>query len=218
MGWTYLAVALGSAVGGTARWVASEALAGGAGFPWGTLFVNATGSWLIGLYAALTVPGGRIAAGPLQRHFVMTGICGGYTTFSVFSLETVRFLEDGRLGLAGLNIGCRPVRVCAGRMVQPARCPAGRKVNPRRVPESRPGSLCRRVAEGMGFEPTIPLITVYPLSRRAPSTTRPPLPAQERHINHEDAPVQGCSCRERTCAHRCPQACSVCANRRRTAA
>jgi CrcB protein len=105
MGWTYLAVALGSAVGGTARWVASEALAGGAGFPWGTLFVNATGSWLIGLYAALTVPGGRIAAGPLQRHFVMTGICGGYTTFSVFSLETVRFLEDGRLGLAGLNIG-----------------------------------------------------------------------------------------------------------------
>lgn len=111
MGWTYLAVGLGSAVGGTARWLASEALAGGAGagFPWGTLFVNVTGSWLIGLYAALTVPGGRIAAGPLQRHFVMTGICGGYTTFSVFSLETVRFLEGGRIGLAGLYLGASVV-------------------------------------------------------------------------------------------------------------
>lgn len=103
----YLAVGLGSALGGGARWLASDLLAGwlGAGLPWGTLFVNVTGSWLIGLYAALTAPGGRFAAGPLQRHFVMAGVCGGYTTFSVFSLETVRLLEAGRPAMAAAYVG-----------------------------------------------------------------------------------------------------------------
>jgi CrcB protein len=102
----YAAVALGSALGGTARWLAGGALHdwAGPGFPWGTLFVNATGSFLIGAYAALAGPDGRLLASPRQRQFVMTGICGGYTTFSIFSLETVRLIEAGRLALAGVNI------------------------------------------------------------------------------------------------------------------
>jgi CrcB protein len=102
----YVAVALGSALGGTARWLAGEALHdwAGTGFPWATLFVNVTGSFLIGLYAALAGPDGRLLAGPRQRQFVMTGICGGYTTFSIFSLETVRLVEAGRHALAGLNV------------------------------------------------------------------------------------------------------------------
>jgi CrcB protein len=102
----YAAVALGSALGGTARWIAGEALRdwAGSGFPWGTLFVNVTGSFLIGVYAALVGPDGRLLASPRQRQFVMTGICGGYTTFSIFSLETVRLVEAGRHALAGLNV------------------------------------------------------------------------------------------------------------------
>lgn len=102
----YAAVVLGSALGGTARWLAGDVLHdwAGAGFPWGTLFVNATGSFLIGAYAALAGPDGRLLASPRQRQFVMTGICGGYTTFSIFSLETVRLFEAGRHALAGLNV------------------------------------------------------------------------------------------------------------------
>lgn len=102
----YAAVALGSALGGTARWLAGEALHAwaGPGFPWGTLFVNATGSFLIGVYAALAGPDGRLLASPRQRQFVMTGLCGGYTTFSIFSLETIRLIVAGRHALAGLNI------------------------------------------------------------------------------------------------------------------
>jgi CrcB protein len=102
----YLAVAIGSIIGGTARWLMSELLHAyfPDGLPWGTLFVNVTGSFLIGFYAAISGPDGRIFAGPVQRQFVMTGICGGYTTFSVFSLESVRLLEAGQLQLGGLNV------------------------------------------------------------------------------------------------------------------
>lgn len=101
-----MAVGLGSAIGGTARWLVSEWMQAWAvgGFPWGTLFVNVTGSLLIGFYAALTAPDGRLLAGPRQRHFVMTGICGGYTTFSIFSLETLQLAQAGRLALSGLHV------------------------------------------------------------------------------------------------------------------
>jgi CrcB protein len=67
----------------------------GNGFPWGTLFVNVTGSFAIGFYAALTGPDGRLFVSVRQRLFVMVGICGGYTTFSSFSLETLRFVQSG---------------------------------------------------------------------------------------------------------------------------
>jgi CrcB protein len=98
----YPAVALGTMIGGALRALASLALTAqfGHAFPSGTLFVNITGSFLIGLYATLTGPDGRLFAGPKQRQFVMTGICGGYTTFSIFSLETLRLLQDGKPALA----------------------------------------------------------------------------------------------------------------------
>lgn len=103
----YLAVGLGSAVGGTARWLISAGLQDlpAGGFPWGTLFVNVTGSLLIGFYAALAGPDGRLFPGPRHRQFVMTGLCGGYTTFSIFSLETLQLAGAGRAGLASLYVG-----------------------------------------------------------------------------------------------------------------
>lgn len=102
-----LAIALGSLVGGTGRWLAAEGLHAWLGreFPWGTLFVNVSGSFAIGLCAGLMAIDARFLAGAASRHFVITGICGGYTTFSIFSLETLRLLEAGRTGLAGLNVG-----------------------------------------------------------------------------------------------------------------
>jgi CrcB protein len=102
----YAAVAVGSVIGGVLRALASlafTALAGPA-LPWGTLFVNVSGSLAIGFYATLAGPDGRLFPGTRQRQFVMTGICGGYTTFSVFSLETLRLAQSGNLGAAGLNV------------------------------------------------------------------------------------------------------------------
>lgn len=105
--WLYLAVGLGSAIGGTLRWSLSGMLPylSDGGFPWGTLWVNVSGSLLIGCYAALIAPGGRRVHGLRLRLFVMTGLCGGYTTFSVFSLENITLLRLGHYGLAGAYIG-----------------------------------------------------------------------------------------------------------------
>src|ERR1700674_1609579 len=104
---SYISVALGSVVGGVARFLVSVLFASelGDGFPWSTLFVNVTGSFIIGFYAALTGPDGRLLASPRQRQFVMVGFCGGYTTFSAFSLETLRFVQSGNLQAAALNLG-----------------------------------------------------------------------------------------------------------------
>jgi fluoride exporter len=103
----YLAVGLGSALGGVLRWWLTEWLQGppGEGFPWGTLWVNASGSFLIGCYAAQVAAGRRWAQGLQQRLFFMTGFCGGYTTFSIFSLESILLLQAGRYGLAAAYVG-----------------------------------------------------------------------------------------------------------------
>ena len=103
----YAVVALGSVIGAVLRALVSLGILHqfGPAFPWGTLFVNVTGSFAIGFYAALTGPDGRLFVGPRQRQFVMTGICGGYTTFSAFSLETLRLVQTGNLPAAGLNVG-----------------------------------------------------------------------------------------------------------------
>ena len=100
----YACVASGGMLGSLARYLASLAIPLVSGFPLPTLFVNVTGSFIIGLYSTLTGPDGRWFAGTRQRQFVMTGICGGYTTFSAFSLETFRLLHEGRTGTACLNI------------------------------------------------------------------------------------------------------------------
>lgn len=103
----YLAVGLGSAIGSGARVATSFAMQQflGHGFAWGTLTVNVLGSFLIGLYATLTEPDGRLMASPATRQFVLAGFCGGFTTFSIFSLETLFLVEAGAFGRAGLNIG-----------------------------------------------------------------------------------------------------------------
>ena len=104
---TYLWIALGSALGGVARYGASSLIAGwfGQTFPWGTLLVNISGSFVIGFFATLTGPDGRVMVAPDFRQFVMIGICGGYTTFSSFSLQTLNLVQEGDMLRAGANIG-----------------------------------------------------------------------------------------------------------------
>jgi len=93
----YLWIFLGSGLGGLARFGVSSMLANrfGDSFPWGTLVVNVTGSFVIGFFAALTDPAGRIVASPTTRHFVMAGILGGFTTYSSFSLQTLALARQG---------------------------------------------------------------------------------------------------------------------------
>ena len=99
---SYISVALGSMVGAVARFLVSVLSVSQFGdrFPWGTLFVNVTGSFVIGFYAALTGPDGRVFVSARQRLFVMVGFCGGYTTFSAFSLETLRLMQSGNVRTA----------------------------------------------------------------------------------------------------------------------
>jgi len=73
-------------------------------FPWGTLFVNVSGSFIIGLFATVTSPEGRWLAPASVRQFFMLGICGGYTTFSSFSLQTLNLMEDGEWLYAAANV------------------------------------------------------------------------------------------------------------------
>ena len=104
---TYLLVAIGSALGGTLRYWLSGLIANWVGqtFPWGTLVINITGSFAIGLIASLTGPDGRIFVPSEWRQFLMVGICGGYTTFSSFSLQTLSLAQDGEFLPAALNVG-----------------------------------------------------------------------------------------------------------------
>ncbi|NOJ38103.1 fluoride efflux transporter CrcB [Bradyrhizobium australiense] len=97
-------IATGSVVGGVARYLLSLVIQFGTEFPWATLFVNVTGSFIIGFYSTFSGPDGRLFASARQRQFVMTGFCGGYTTFSTFSLETFRLLQAGMVQTAYTNI------------------------------------------------------------------------------------------------------------------
>jgi len=103
----YIWVVIGSALGGGARYWCSGFIAQRIGetFPWGTLIVNVVGSFVIGFFATLTGPDGRFLVGTTARQFVMIGLCGGYTTFSSFSLQTLNLARDGEWLRAGGNIG-----------------------------------------------------------------------------------------------------------------
>ena len=102
----YLWIAVGSALGGVGRFWCSGVAARfmGETFPWGTIIVNVVGCFIIGFFATLTGPDGRVFADTLTRQFVMIGILGGYTTFSSFSLQTLNLVQDGEWWLAGANI------------------------------------------------------------------------------------------------------------------
>ncbi len=108
----YLWIAIGGAIGSMARYfiggVVSEhfAQSQSQAFPWGTLVVNISGSFVIGILGAVMDAGGRMT--PQSRVFatqlLITGVCGGYTTFSSFSLQTLRLLQDREWLYAGGNV------------------------------------------------------------------------------------------------------------------
>jgi CrcB protein len=102
----YLWVAIGGALGSVARFWMSGAVASRVGetFPWGTILVNVTGSLAIGFLAALVVPEGRWSMALGARQFMMMGVCGGFTTFSTFSLETLKLMQDREWLHAGGNV------------------------------------------------------------------------------------------------------------------
>jgi CrcB protein len=96
---------IGGGLGSLARWGLSGWIANTVGqtFPWGTLVVNVTGSFVIGLFATVTGPEGRWLARDSLRQFFIYGVCGGYTTFSSFSYQTLTLAEDGQWFKAGVN-------------------------------------------------------------------------------------------------------------------
>jgi len=103
---TYIWVAIGGALGSAGRFWLSGVVARhfGETFPWGTLLINVTGSFAIGFFATLTGSDGRWLVSPSSRTFFMVGICGGYTTFSSFSLQTLNLVNEGEWMRAALNV------------------------------------------------------------------------------------------------------------------
>lgn len=105
---TYALVATGGALGSVARLALSDFISRrlGEALPWGTILVNVLGSLVIGVLGAITLPTARFS--PETRtwitQFLMIGICGGFTTFSSFSLQTFKLLQKGDWLLAGGNI------------------------------------------------------------------------------------------------------------------
>lgn len=81
--------------------------------PWGTIIINITGSLLIGFFGTITLANGRFPVSEPLRLFVMIGVCGGYTTFSSFSLQTLDLIRAGGATRAALNIGLS-VALCIG--------------------------------------------------------------------------------------------------------
>lgn len=102
---TCLIVMIGGAFGTLARYVVSVlALPISRELPWGTILINVTGSFVIGFFGTMTLPHGRYPVSENVRLFVMIGLCGGYTTFSSFSLQTLDLLRGGAFVRAAVNI------------------------------------------------------------------------------------------------------------------
>lgn len=100
---TLLAVSAASALGAPARYLLDRAIAGrrGSALPLGTMAINLTGAFLLGLLTGLAAHHGL----PKEAVVVLgTGFCGAYTTFSTFSYETMRLVEDGSIAEAGTNV------------------------------------------------------------------------------------------------------------------
>ena len=109
-----LLVALGGAFGTIGRYALSLlTLPISQGTPWGTILINVTGSFLIGAFGTLTLSHGRFPLPEAARLFVMVGVCGGFTTFSSFSLQTLDLLRAGQTGRALANVTASVV-LCVG--------------------------------------------------------------------------------------------------------
>jgi fluoride exporter len=118
-------VAVGSAIGGLSRFLLGglvQRVAGGT-FPWGTLVINVTGSVLLGFLYRYAADSAAIS--PEFRAMLTIGFCGGYTTFSTFSYETVRLFEDGELTRGMLYLGLSVILALGGTLLGIA---AGREV------------------------------------------------------------------------------------------
>ena len=108
---TYVQVALGGATGSVLRFWLGSVIGHKAGAPfWGTLFVNVTGCFLIGVFGNLREGG----PAEFDRYFLMVGVMGGYTTFSTFSLQTLELFHAGNTGLAVLNVALSMVLCLLG--------------------------------------------------------------------------------------------------------
>jgi CrcB protein len=110
-----LIIAFGGAIGTLSRYlIASLAAPISHEMPWGTILINITGSFIIGFFGTLTLAQGRFPVSETVRLFVMVGICGGYTTFSSFSLQTLDLLRSGAIVRAGINIAASVILcICA---------------------------------------------------------------------------------------------------------
>jgi fluoride exporter len=99
-----LLVALGGGIGSVARYLVSGWFASrfGPAFPYGTLVINVTGSFIIGFFLAFAQE--RVSLSPYWRLFFAVGFVGGYTTFSTFEYEAVRLLQDGELLLSAVYL------------------------------------------------------------------------------------------------------------------
>jgi fluoride exporter len=102
---TCLFVIVGGAIGTLARYLISVAAAPYShNLPWGTIWINILGSFVIGLFGTLTLAQGRYPVSENARLFVMVGLCGGFTTFSSFSLQTFDLMRTGAMGRAAINV------------------------------------------------------------------------------------------------------------------
>jgi fluoride exporter len=102
---TCLFVIVGGAIGALGRYLISVAAAPySQTLPWGTIWINILGSFVIGLFGTLTLAQGRFPVSENARLFVMVGLCGGFTTFSSFSLQTLDLMRNGAMGRAAINI------------------------------------------------------------------------------------------------------------------
>jgi CrcB protein len=121
-----ISVALGSVLGAIARYFVSGFVARRIGetFPWGTLIINVSGAFLIGLFGAMAENSASIMAAPDWWLFAVTGFLGAYTTVSSFSLQTLTLSRDGQSGRAvsyvalsvGLCLGAVPLGFLAGQL------------------------------------------------------------------------------------------------------
>ncbi len=112
--YTCLIVMAGGALGTFARYAVSVlAMPISRDLPWGTVTINVTGSLIIGLFSTLTLANGRFPVSDNMRLFVMIGLCGGYTTFSSFSLQTLDLLRSGAMVRACINVAASVV-LCIG--------------------------------------------------------------------------------------------------------